>query len=160
MKEEKNGHNKEADIIPIKGGGRTIRVMRLRYVGAGDFRKSGRMQFEELVKKKPSLATLGAKDVVILRSFIGNQIRILEGFTGELGKTSRGNARKVFEYHQFTLEHGTWDDLMVADYALMRGIKLEGIPTMKEIFAKLIAQAHTVTGKGAPKKSKGALRAA
>lgn len=145
MKDEDN-ENKNLRSVPSAKW-----VLRLRYWGASDFRQSGETNYEELVRERKALANLGGRDVIILHSRSGHKVRALLGFTAELGKTRTGKTRTVFETIEWSLGYGTWSDDMVADYAEMRGIKLEGIKTMREIKRKLEESSQR-----AVKKAKGA----
>lgn len=139
----------------LRAAPRIMRVMRLRYFGASDFRKSGETNYAELVKERKSLTELSDKDIIVLRSRTGRKFRTLCGFTAEMGKTRQGKARVVFEMAEFSLGHGTWSDDMIADYVEMRGIKLEGIMTMREIYRRIKQDAERVTP---IRKPKGALK--
>lgn len=113
-----------------------MRVMRLRHHGEGDFRQAAETQFKDLLKaRRVTNAHDVDRDIVVLRSKTGKQFRVLNGFrtmTGTDGRTST-----VFEFRQYNIGRGTWDDARIGDYTESIGIKLEGIHTLREMFATL-----------------------
>jgi hypothetical protein len=112
-----------------------MRTMRLRFIGTADFRKGDRGILEDLIRERPQLAKLKEGDVVMVRSGKGDQILFIHPAQTVEGRHGKENVVTVSE--RLRLSWGTWSETMVADYARLVGIKLEGLPTLEEIVGKL-----------------------
>lgn len=128
----------------------------LRLVKEVDFRKSEATNFEEM-KKKERLQIHGS-DVVCFRSQSRNQVVFVWAPTTiNLSEYGKKGAAIVFRSQRLRLSHGTWDPLMLQNYAEALGIHLVGIKRLEDYVA---AVRREPSSKTAPKlvRGKGHLR--
>lgn len=107
-------------------------VLRLRFVGVTDFRKSEQTMFDEMMKERP--LRLGENDVVMFRSGRGDQLVFVQR-----KETVGGNGREILPSRKLRVSWGAWSEIMIADYARMVGISLENLPTLEQFFSRLRA---------------------
>jgi hypothetical protein len=112
-----------------------IRTMRLRFVGLADFRKGDRGILDDLTKKNPALKKLREGDVIMVRSGNGDQVLFIHPTREIEGR--RGEANSVLASERLRLTWGTWSETMIANYALMVGIRLAGIPTLEQLVERI-----------------------
>lgn len=101
--------------------------MRLAYIAEVDFRSSELHNFTR-IKDAPKL---GPNDVVLLISLSRTQLCFVHGFT-DLDEN-----RRVLRSERLRLTSGTWNPLMLVDYAERVGLKLEGLKRFNEYYKKL-----------------------
>jgi len=109
--------------------------MRLRYIERADFRKSEQTNFVEVQRRQK--LELGAKDVVMLISTKGNQLVFVHGFD----QYQNGVTRQILRSERLRLTSGTWNPLMLANYAESVGIKIDGIKRFEEHYKALAERA-------------------
>jgi hypothetical protein len=116
--------------------------LRLLLIHYGDFRKSELTLFNEVAKKNRGLK-VGKHDVVALISGNGKQIKFIHGFTSmEVigGKTREVTGRKtrILQSDAFRIDGaGSWNPLMLANYAAAVGIELIGLKKFEETYRRL-----------------------
>jgi hypothetical protein len=109
-------------------------AMRLRLVSTADFRKSEHTNFTALAGKHA--IKLGKHDVVAFWSQSKNQLVFVYA-TDEV-EVRPGIKKKVLRSERLRLENGqSWNPLMLANYASQVGIKLDGLKTFEDHYAKL-----------------------
>ena len=97
--------------------------MRLRFVKRCSFRKSELTNFQEMAVTERSQLKTG--DCVMLLSLSENQLVFVYGFT-DFGRGT------VLRSERLRLSAGTWDPLMLAEYAAKAGIELDGLKRFEE----------------------------
>lgn len=111
--------------------------MRLRYIEAVDFRKSEYHNFMDIQKR--AKLDLSKDDCILLISHGGNQLIFVYGFANLQNGYS---GRQVLRSERYRLLRGTWEPMMLADYAEQVGIKLEGIKKFEEHYKHLVENHH------------------
>jgi hypothetical protein len=106
-----------------------LNLLRLRYIETVDFRASEHTNYLLAIRKYPYLAKLKPKDAVLLISRKRDQLIFVYGFGITTGL--RG-VRRYLRSERLRLENGSWDPLMLQNYAEEAGIFLEGIKTLEE----------------------------
>ncbi len=71
----------------------------------------------------------------MVRSGKGDQVLFIHGTKPIDGRKGRPN--RVLISERLRLDWGSWSGLMIADYALMVGIRLAGLPTIDDIVNRL-----------------------
>lgn len=109
--------------------------MRLKYIETVDFRKSEATNFFEQSKKQKW--SLKSGEVVCFVSGRGNQIVFVHpaevnDFVGSA--KARG---MIIRSERLRLTSGSWNPLMLANYAKEMGIELEGIKRFEEHYKAL-----------------------
>lgn len=116
-----------------------MRKLRLRRIATVNFVRSELTNFMGLLQEHPELRNLKAGDVVLLRSTSGDQLAFIHGFQ-EAWSGKKGDATKVMYLHSVRLRllKGSWNSLMIADYAKRVGIELEGLPTFDKHLQRIL----------------------
>jgi hypothetical protein len=120
------------------------KLMRLKLIAQVDFRKNEHTNYLEQAlakqgKKSRKKFALKPGEVVCLVSSSGNQIV----FVYNPGSVTDGHAdfsveRKVLHSERLRLTSGgRWNPMMLANYAREVGIKLEGIKSFEEHYARM-----------------------
>lgn len=110
--------------------------MRLRFVQTCSFVRNELTNFMEVLAKHPEfsrdgIAKLKRDDVVLLISKMGNQLVFLHGF--DFIERSGKKQHTVLRSLKLRLSgRGTWDPLMLSEYAKDVGIKLDGIKAFED----------------------------
>lgn len=115
--------------------------MRIKKIVEADFRLSDASLFEEFSKKNRELVgSLGSSDVVAFLSLSGTQILFIHGFE-QLKPTSDNitTDRKMLPSTRYRLLNGTWNPLMLRNYAEAAGMKIEGLKLFEEHYKELRA---------------------
>ena len=113
-------------------------MMRLRLVYRGDFRKSEETLYAEALKKHPEL-NLRNGDCILLVSSNGKLLKFVYGFTEHdlvfyqsekvWGKT------KILESVTYRISgSGSWNPLMLQNYANHLGLELAGLKRFEEYY--------------------------
>lgn len=123
-------------------------ILRLRRIFTVNFNRSPLTNFLLLARKHKELRTLQRTDVICLRSIGGDQCTFVHGFQGSMVD---GKPQACLAYHTLRLvdldpndpklpagRHLQWDDLKLANYAKVVGIKLEGLKLWHEYYEDLI----------------------
>lgn len=116
--------------------------LRLLLIHYGDFRKSELTLFTEVTKKNRGLK-VGATDVVALISGNGKQVKFIHGFTqmaviGGRTMEETGKSTRILKSDTFRIDGaGSWNPLMLANYAAAVGIELIGLKKFEETYRKL-----------------------
>lgn len=116
--------------------------MRLKYIATVDFRKNETTNFEEHAKK--GRWKLKANEVVCFVSRLKTQVVFVHTPQG-MGETSQGNERIVVRSQRLRISYGTWDPMMLANYANMAGIRLEGIRRFEEHYKSVLREQEKKT---------------
>ena len=98
--------------------------MKLRVIVKADFRRSEWTNYHQLIRKRPELR-LRNRDVICFISSREDQV-IFVSPTVEM-TTGKGETATVMDSRRLRIPFGEWNSLMVADYASMVGIRLEGL---------------------------------
>jgi len=113
--------------------------MRLRYVATCHFGKSELTNWLEILAKHPEFGVAGnklalkANDVVLLVSKQGNQLVFLHGFNAF-------EERRVLRSTRFRIEGGgSWNPLMLVNYAKSVGLEISGLKTYEDHINELLA---------------------
>lgn len=115
--------------------------MRLRHIATVDFCKGEHTHYGELIKSYPNLQHLGSKDVILLRSRVGNQLIFVLGFDYVNG-ASGGQPALMIESRRLRLTNGqSWNPLMLTDYAQRAGVRIEGIKKFELHIKEAVRQA-------------------
>jgi hypothetical protein len=134
--------------------------MRLRYIHHGDFRKNTVTLYNEVQKRAPGLK-LGSEDCVLVVSGTGKILRFVYGFDdleviGGRTKLATGNMTRVLQSEEYRIDGaGTWNPLMLRNYAEALGIQLAGLKRFEESFQALQAQKLAARKKRAKRVKKG-----
>lgn len=109
--------------------------MRLKYIETCSFHKSEMTNFFELSKK--NRWKLSAGEVVLLISKGGDQLVFIYA-ADEAIKDGVERPLKLLRSERLRLTHGgTWDPIMLSEYAEEAGIKLDGIHRFDDYYKAL-----------------------
>lgn len=106
--------------------------VRLRHIMRGDFRKSEETLTNEVMKEVRELK-LGKSDAICMLSSNGKIMRFVFGFLEDdmidaKGNTVQDRRTKILPSRQYRItQHGTFNPLMLANYAEAMGIELAEI---------------------------------
>jgi len=103
--------------------------MRLRLIERVDFRKSELSNYLEHVKDKDK--KLGKDDVALFISQSGNQLVFVYGFT------DMDEKKKVLRSERLRITGGTWNPLMLQNYAERVGLHLDGLRRFEQHYRRL-----------------------
>lgn len=112
--------------------GQGLLRVRLRYIMRGDFRKSEETLNNEAMKEIRDLK-LGKNDAICMLSSSGKVMRFVFGFLEDDMIDARGNIvqdkrTKILPSRQYRItQHGTFNPLMLANYAEAMGLELTEI---------------------------------
>jgi hypothetical protein len=106
-----------------------MKTLRLRYIDAVDFRASEMTNYMLALRKQPSLGRFKSNDAVLFLSKKRDQLIFVYGFFMTNGEDG---VRRFLRSERLRLDGGTWDALMLQNYANDVGIRLEGIKTFEE----------------------------
>jgi hypothetical protein len=113
--------------------------MRLRYVATCHFGKSELTNWLEILAKHPEFEVAGSKlalktnDVVLLVSRKGDQLVFLYGFDAF-------QDRRILRSTRLRIAGGgSWNPLMLVNYAKSVGLEISGLKSYKDHVAELLA---------------------
>lgn len=105
--------------------------MRIKRVVEADFRRSDFGLFSLFQKEnRPFVEALGKNDIVVFVSKRGNQLLFIHGF-GEI------DSRPVLPSVKYRLLQGSWNPLMLRNYAEKAGMKIDGLKMFEDYFGHL-----------------------
>lgn len=105
----------------------------LRAVVEGDFRKNEATLYNEYLKKNP--APFG-DSVILFISLSRNQMVFVHGFEALADKSKHG-IRRVLWSERLRLDRGTWNPLMLVNYAERVGLHLVGLKRFENFYRAL-----------------------
>lgn len=109
--------------------GQALLRVRLRHIMRGDFRKSEETLTNEVMKEIRDLK-LGQRDAICMLSSNGKILRFVFGFLEDdmidaKGHTVQDKRTRILPSRQYRItQHGTFNPLMLANYAESMGIEL------------------------------------
>ena len=107
--------------------------MRIRYIETADFRRCDLSLFQLFYQNHMLLTqSLKKDDVVVFVSKKGNQLLFVHGFVHIDLRTALVSTR-------YRLTSGTWNPLMLANYAKAAGLKIQGLKLFEEHYKELVA---------------------
>lgn len=106
-----------------------LNLLRLRYIQTVDFRASEHTNYMAAIRKYRYLSKLKPTDAVLFISRKKDQLIFVYGFGMTTGLHG---VRRYLRSERLRLENGSWDPLMLQNYAGEAGIYLEGIKTLEE----------------------------
>lgn len=112
--------------------------MRLKLVREVDFRKNEATNWNSEVIKRQQLA-MKPNDVVCFFSQTRNQV-LFVWRPDEIKFGRRGLAATVYRSQRLRLSNGTWDVLMLQNYAEKCGIHLDGIRRFEDLHQRLVKE--------------------
>lgn len=114
--------------------------MRLKYIETVDFRQSEATNFKQIMAKQK--LELAPSDVILLVNKGRDQLVFVYDVK-EL--TVKNGTKKIYEVLtsvRHRLSSGTWNPLMIHNYAETSGLHLDGLKRFEEHYRELVAQAH------------------
>ena len=103
--------------------------MQLRYIVEVSFASSELTNFQAWAKAhKVEAKQLTAEHVLCFISRTGNQLVFVNGYSGD--------ALNVIASARYRLTKGTWNPMMLANYAAAVGLKLDGLDRFEASFKK------------------------
>lgn len=112
--------------------------MKLKYIETVNFRQTEQTNFEALPASVRS--KLGEGDVVLFVSKGGNQLVFVHGFVRLEGDRRVPQILDVLRSERFRMSGGTWNPLMLKNYADEAGIKLDGLQRFEQHYARIVAE--------------------
>ncbi len=112
-----------------------LREMVLREVAEGNFRNSEKTLFSEWSKNNTALQ--GANDIVV---FVAKTRTLMYFVHGHRVVRGTDTIHRVLWSEKLRLEGGTWNPLMLVNYAERVGIKLVGLKRFEEFYRKLVEE--------------------
>jgi hypothetical protein len=111
--------------------------MRLRYIETVDFRQSEATNFAEIMRKRK--LHLGPDDVVLLVNKGRDQLVFVYDIKELVIKNGVRKEYTVLTSVRHRLDHGTWNPLMIRNYAEISGLKLDGLRRFEEHYQHLLS---------------------
>lgn len=108
------------------------RELTLRAVVEGDFRKNEATLYKEWLKKNPQHNS--GSGVILFLSRTQNQMVFIHGFD-TIGNYPKG--KRVLWSERLRLDRGTWNPLMLVNYAELVGLHLVGLKCFEEFYKQL-----------------------
>lgn len=114
--------------------------MRLRAIETVSFRNSERTNYDKWAKAG---GTLASGDVVLFVSLGGEQL-VFVSKPVQINMTAHGGVgtREVLFSQRLRVAGGTWNPLMLANYAEQVGLQLDGLPRFEAYYRKLHPRAR------------------
>ena len=114
--------------------------MRIKFVAEADFRWADVGIFKRFAAANAALvAKLQEHDVIAFVARKGNQILFIHGF--EQIANARGTPVELLATTRYRLLSGTWNPLMLRNYAEGAGLKIEGLKSFEDYYRKLQEEA-------------------
>ncbi len=110
--------------------------VKLVEIKEANFRQSEATNFAKLPKSRRESLKNG--EAICFVSRMGNQLVFVHK-GGEFGKTVQGKERRVVYSTRLRLTRGTWNPIMLADYADEVGLELLGLKKFEVHYDKLRA---------------------
>lgn len=114
--------------------------MRLKAIEHVSFRKTEATNFDEVTRKLK--LKLSPHEVVCLVSLTGNQIVFVYGWSPSRKQDTKTTKQMVLRSERLRLDHGTWEPLMLGNYARKVGLHLDNIRLFEEHYAQMKGETH------------------
>lgn len=106
-----------------------MKNVKLKKIEHADFRKSEATLFDDFIRRNKYLGSLKSDEVILFISYTENQLIWI------LNVTVTSSGRRIFDSRRWRIEgSGTWNPLMVANYASEVGLALAGLKRYEEYF--------------------------
>ncbi len=114
--------------------------MRIKRVVEADFRRSDLGVFERFFQKNRGFVeSLNKDDVIVFVSKAGNQLLFIHGFSTV--ETAARDARLILPSVKYRIIRGSWNPLMLRNYAEAAGLSIDGLKLFEEHYQHLLGKA-------------------
>lgn len=113
------------------------REFTLHAVVEGDFRKNEATLYKEWLKGSKNVEPTDADSVVLFLSRTQNQMVFVHGYD-TLSTPYPKPKRTVLWSERLRLDRGTWNPLMLVNYAELVGLHLVGLKRFEDFYKKLV----------------------
>jgi len=122
--------------------------VKIKKVVQTDFRRNDVSIFSAFQKENlPLLRRLKEDDMIVFVSKTGNQLLFIHGFTEFPGDQNRALGTALQSIRHRILS-GTWNPLMLRNYAIAAGLDVEGLALFEDHYKHLVANDNAKRGRG------------
>lgn len=118
--------------------------MRIRYIYRGSFNKSEVTLFNEAMTEAGEHLSLGHDDCILLVSQTQKMLCFVwrpQETSRKMANGSNGKISTVVSSQRYRIQDGgTWNPLMLANYAAQIGVEVEGIRKFESYYRSLVAE--------------------